>query len=101
MTRITFIFSKKAQMRYISHLDLMRLLTRAMRRAGLPLRMTQGFNPHPRLSLKRALKLGVESESESASILLEEDMEAEEFMDRLTKQLPEGIEIKHAQRDIN
>jgi radical SAM-linked protein len=39
-------------MRYISHLDLMRLFMRAMRRADLPLKMSEGFSPHPKLSLK-------------------------------------------------
>ena len=57
-------------MRYISHLDLMRLFMRAMRRAELPLKMSEGFSPHPKLSFKRALKLGVESQQEEASIIL-------------------------------
>lgn len=101
MYKVEFTFSKKGLMRYISHLDLMRLLTRAMRRADFPLKITQGFNPHPKLSLKRALKLGLESESEEASILLKEEMGHEEFKGRLQKQLPEGIEIKDVKRNIN
>ena len=88
-------------MRYISHLDLMRLLTRALRRAELPVKMTQGFNPHPKLSMKRALKLGVESENEEASVVLDQELRAQDFINRLTKELPEGIEIKYAQRDID
>ncbi|MDD5771327.1 MAG: DUF2344 domain-containing protein, partial [Candidatus Omnitrophica bacterium] len=44
MYKVNFIFSKKGLMRYISHLDLMRLFTRAMRRAELPLKMTEGFS---------------------------------------------------------
>jgi len=99
--RVNFIFSKKGLMRYISHLDLMRLLTRAMRRADLPLKMTEGFSPHPKLSLKRALKLGVESEGEEASILLRFPVEPGDFRGRLQKQLPEGIEIKDVQGNFN
>lgn len=94
-----FSFSKKGLMKYISHLDLMRLLTRAMRRANLPLKFTQGFSPHPKLSMKRALKLGVESDNEEASILLKEPIAPEEFKGRLQEQLPEGIEIKNVQRN--
>jgi radical SAM-linked protein len=94
-----FSFSKKGLMKYISHLDLMRLLTRAMRRANLPLKFTQGFSPHPKLSMKRALKLGVESDNEEASIDLKEPIAPEEFKGRLQEQLPEGIEIKNVQRN--
>jgi len=88
-------------MRYISHLDLMRLFTRAFRRADLPIKMTEGFSPHPKLSIKRALKLGVESENEEASIVLREEVGPEDFKSRLQKQLPEGIEIKNVQRNFN
>ena len=88
-------------MRYISHLDLMRLFTRAMRRAELPLKMSEGFSPHPKLSLKRALKLGVESEHEEASIILRFPVTPEEFKDRLQKKLPEGISLKDVQGNFN
>lgn len=88
-------------MRYISHLDLMRLFTRAMRRAELPLKMSEGFSPHPKLSLKRALKLGVESEHEEASIVLRFPVTPEEFQDRLQKKLPEGIQVKDVQGNFN
>ena len=88
-------------MRYISHLDLMRLFTRAMRRAELPLKMSEGFSPHPKLSLKRALKLGVESEHEEASIVLRFPVAPEDFKHRLQKQLPEGIQVKDVQGNFN
>lgn len=95
-----FTFSKKGAMKYISHLDLMRLFMRALRRAGFPLKITQGFNPHPKLSIKRALKLGVESEGEEASIVMKEPVFAQEFKERLQKQLPEGIQILKAEEEI-
>jgi len=101
MYRINFVFSKKGMMKYISHLDLMRLFMRALRRADLPLKMTEGFSPHPKLSIKRALKLGVESDNEEATILLRELVSPEEFRQRLQKQLPEGIEIKNVERNLN
>ena len=88
-------------MRYISHLDLMRLFMRAMRRAELPLKMSEGFSPHPKLSLKRALKLGLESEHEEASILLRFPVAPADFKNRLQKQLPEGIEVKDVQGNFN
>lgn len=94
MYKINFIFYKKGAMKYISHLDLMRLLMRAMRRAQLPLKITEGFSPHPRLSIKRALKLGVESENEEATIVLKEFVKPSDFAQKLQEQLPEGIGIK-------
>lgn len=101
MYKVKFVFSKKGQMKYISHLDLMRLFMRVFRRAGLPLRMTEGFSPHPKLSIKRALKLGLESDSEEAAVVLKEPLGAPEFKERLNKQLPEGIEIKYAEGNFN
>lgn len=83
-------------MKYISHLDLMRLFMRAIRRTELPIKMTEGFNPHPKFSIKRALKLGVESDNEEATLILKELVEPEDFKERLQKQLPEGIIIKEA-----
>ena len=88
-------------MKYIGHLDLMRLLMRAMRRADLPLKMTEGFSPHPKLSFKRALKLGLESEHEEAAIVLRLPVKEEEFKDKLQEQLPTGIEIKDVQRNFS
>ena len=84
-------------MKYISHLDLMRLFMRSLRRAELPIKITQGFNPHPKFSIKRALKLGVESENEEAAIVLKEAIKPEEFKERMQKQLPEGISIRDVQ----
>ena len=101
MYKVNFSFSKKGLMRYISHLDLMRLFTRAMRRVDFPLKMTEGFSPHPKLSLKRALKLGLESENEEACIVLRFPVEPADFKDRLQKQLPEGIEVKDVQGNFN
>jgi radical SAM-linked protein len=94
MYRVNFVFAKKGPMKYISHLDLMRLFMRALRRANLPIKMTEGFSPHPKISLKRALKLGVESDNEEATVILKELIKPEEFKERIQEQLPEGIEIK-------
>lgn len=88
-------------MKYISHLDLMRLFMRAFRRAELPVKMTEGFNPHPKFSIKRALKLGVESDSEEAAVALRERVSNQDFMRKLQQQLPEGIIIKNVEGNLN
>lgn len=99
-TRITFKFTKTGSMKYISHLDLMRLFTRAFRRADLPLKITAGFNPHPKLSITKALKLGVEGFNQEASVLLKTALSPQEFTSRMEKQLPEGIKIEDAERNF-
>jgi radical SAM-linked protein len=96
MLKIDFVFSKKGNLKFISHLDLMRLFVRAMRRAQVPVKITEGFSPHPKFSIKRALKLGLESENEEACIVLKELMEPEKFLEKLNCQLPEGIRVKSA-----
>lgn len=96
--KVDFIFSKDGLMRYISHLDLMRLVMRAARRADLPLYFSQGFSPRPKLAIKRALKLGLESENEEAQIILTRKINPKAFQNRLNRQLPQGIRIK--QTDI-
>jgi len=101
MYRVNFNFTKKGLMIYISHLDLMRLFMRAMRRADLPLKMTEGFSPHPKLSIRRALKLGLESDGEDASVVLREQISPQEFRQRLQEQLPEGIKIINVEGNIN
>jgi len=93
MQKIITKYSKTGLMIYISQLYLLRLLQRALRRAEVPIVFTKGFNPRPRISFKRALKLGVESLDEEATFYLEIPVEPQVFRARLQKQLPEGIEI--------
>lgn len=99
--KIIVTFSKMGDMRFISHLDLMRLFHRALRRSALPITITKGFNPRPKISISRALKLGLESENESAAFYFDEDIKAQDFINRINGQLPEGIRIKDAKADIN
>jgi len=93
---INFIFSKTEFMRYISHLDLVRLLMRAARRANMPLYFTKGFSPHPKLRIEKALKLGVESENEKAQLVLTKRVFAPLFVYLMNRKLPSGVRIKKA-----
>jgi len=81
-------------MRYISHLDLMRLFHRALRRAGFKLYFTKGFNPRPVVRINNALKLGIEATDQKAEFVLEELVGKEVFVNRLNHELPEGIVTK-------
>ncbi len=92
--RIEVTYTKKGILKFISHLDLVRLFQRAVRRADLPVVLTQGYSPHYKISFGRALKLGIESESETAIFHIDGWMGLNEFRERLQAQLPEGILIK-------
>lgn len=93
---VSVVFTKLGEMKYISHLDLMRLWGRALRRAGIPFALSQGFSKHPRISIKRALKLGIESENEEAEFILREELPANVFIEKLRGELPDGIIIREA-----
>lgn len=89
------IFNKKNYMRYISHLDLMRLFQRSFNRADIPVKYSEGFNPQPKFSIAAPLSLGIESEEEYMDIELEY-VPINEFIDRMNKVLPKDVQIVKA-----
>ena len=80
--RIRFAYGKTGRWRWLSHLELSRLLRLQLTRAGLPLSFTEGFTPHPILKIGPALPVGVAAENEYADVWLREDVAAEEFLTR-------------------
>jgi radical SAM-linked protein len=84
---------KLGNMALISHLDLLRLFDRALRRADLPISFTGGYHPGPRIAPANALTLGYTSEGEIVDFELTELMDPEEFRQRLTAQLPAELPI--------
>jgi radical SAM family uncharacterized protein/radical SAM-linked protein len=91
--RLRIWFGKLGEMALISHLDLLRLFDRAVRRAALPISFTGGFHPSPRISIAQALPLGVTSSGEMMDFELTEQVEIENFRQQLIRQLPEDIPI--------
>ena len=91
--RIRIRFSKEAEMRLVSHLDLVRLFDRAVRRANLPISYTGGYHPGPRISIANALSLGMSSSGEIVDFDMKETFDLDEFREKLGAQLPEGITI--------
>jgi len=89
--KIRITIEKTGRAIYTSHLDMMRNLARAMTRAGLPMWHTEGFNPHPYLSLVRPLGLGFESRVELCELVMIERMDDAELLERLNAALPEGL----------
>ena len=86
-------FAKRGRAIYISHLDLMRTMQRALKRSGLPVWYSEGFNPRIYLNFPLALSLGVTGEREAMDIHLTETVTAEEIVERLGSVMPDGLEI--------
>lgn len=93
MRAVRLNFSKTGRAIYISHLDINRMMTRAVKRAKLPMWYTEGFNPHPYLTFALPLSLGQSSDCEYMDIRIEGDMTNDEIKDRLNAVLPEGVKI--------
>lgn len=91
--RLRVTYAHGQELKYISHLDLIRVFERAMRRARLPLAYTQGFNARPRIRMAAPLPVALAGEMELADFYLIERVPAEEFRARLSVQLPPGLAI--------
>ena len=93
MSKIRLKFSKTGMGKYISHLDLLRTFTRAIHRAELPVKYSQGFNPHQLITFSLPLALGVTSETEFVDIDFEEGTKGQWVVEQLNKNLPPDIKI--------
>jgi radical SAM-linked protein len=93
MQRLRIRFSRGEELKYISHLDLMRLWQRAFNRAGVRLAYSEGFNPHPRVSLAAPLALGVTGDAELMDVFLAKFITPHAFSAAVGQQLPRGVAI--------
>lgn len=105
MIKLRLRFSKQGRAIYISQLDLMRTLQRAFQRAGYPLKYSEGFNPHPLLSVALPMSVGVSSSCEILDFKM--DNEPDDFnnlKEMVTEALPEGlaiIDVYYPDRKVN
>ncbi|HEX7365098.1 MAG TPA: TIGR03936 family radical SAM-associated protein [Dehalococcoidia bacterium] len=93
MQRLRLKFSRGEELKFLSHLDLMRLWERALRRAGIPLAYSEGFTPHPQIALAAPLLVGVTSEAELMDISLSRWISPQSFTAKIEKHLPRGITL--------
>lgn len=93
MREVRLRFSKTGRLKYISHLDINRAMSRALKRAQISLWYTEGFNPHPYMSFSLPLSLGVESLCESVDLRIIGDITNDEIKNRLNNVLPQDIKI--------
>ncbi len=91
--RFRLAFTKMGSTRYLSHLELGRVLNRAFRRAGLKLAYSKGFHPMPKISFFQALPVGTESMEELAEIELIETLSMDVIKTKVNRELPEGIAV--------
>jgi radical SAM-linked protein len=91
--RLRITFAKGEEIKYISHLDLMRLWERALRRARVPLAYSHGFNPRPRIAVAAPLPLGFTSRGEVMDVVLERRTSPSNFARGLVPHLPPGLEL--------
>lgn len=89
-------YCKDGPIKYISHLNMAQVFTRALRRAGIPVAISAGFNPRFRISFGPPLPLGINSTSEYLDIRLEEEVKLGELVHRLNRVLPWGLRIVKA-----
>lgn len=93
MNRVRVRFKRGEEIKFISHLDLIRVWQRAFRRAGVMLAYSEGFNPHPRLSLAAPLALGVTGEAELMDVYTVQPVSNYAFTAMVSPQLPPGLDI--------
>lgn len=96
MPKLRAKFKKDARLKYIGHLDLIRLFQRTFRKANIPVEYSQGYNPHPKFSLATALALGIPSDGEYMDIELTDNMDIDDFITNMNNSLPRGVKILDA-----
>lgn len=84
-------FTKEENIKFISHLDVLKTIQKNIRRAGLPIEYSQGFNPHMNTSIAQPLSVGVYSSGEYMDMVLTTEVNEEEIVDKLNKTAPSGI----------
>jgi len=99
--RISVFYAKQGQSRYFGHLELVNIFLRALKRAGIPLKFSQGFHPKPKVSFDDPLPVGIESEQEGFMITVPDDIRPQVVKDGLNTHLPAGLEITHCELSLD
>ncbi|OOM11871.1 TIGR03936 family radical SAM-associated protein [Clostridium saccharobutylicum] len=84
-------FTKEENIKFISHLDVLKTIQKNIRRAGLPVEFSQGFNPHMNTSIAQPLSVGVYSSGEYMDMVLTTEVDEQEIVDKLNATAPSGI----------
>ena len=99
MDKLRLLYEQTGRSIWCSHLDTMRTLQRAMNRADVPIRYSEGFNPHAQISILMPLSVGTASECQIAEIRVREELDLASLPEKLTAVMPEGIRVLSAYED--
>jgi radical SAM-linked protein len=94
--RLRVTFTRGDDMKYVTHLDMMRFWERALRRAAIPVTYSEGFSPHPQIALAAPLAVGTTSDCELMDVFLDERMTPRAFIDAVAQQVPPAITVTAA-----
>jgi len=94
--RILAVFEKGERIRHIGHLDIQRSVQRGLRRSGLPVAYSQGFNPHILITFASALSTGACGKREIMDVTMTEEVTAEEFLARINRAMPPEMQVSEA-----
>ncbi|MDT8715283.1 DUF2344 domain-containing protein [Clostridium sp. 19966] len=98
--RYVIKFTKENEIKFISHLDVMRTAQRVVRRAGLPVEYSQGFNPHMNMSIAQPLSVGMYSQGEYMDVVFTEEVDEKAIIASLNENAPRGIRFIEAVKVI-
>ena len=98
MSNYVLKYGRDDRVKYISHLDFVRLFHRTVRRTGIPFIFSQGFNPHPIMTVAQPLSVGVTSECEYMNVGFDGDFSEAELKDKINAALPPGYFILAAKK---
>ncbi|MEE0944335.1 MAG: TIGR03936 family radical SAM-associated protein [Clostridia bacterium] len=98
MSKYVIKYSRGDKVKYISHLDFVRMFHRAVRRSGLNFMFSQGFNPHPIMAVAVPLSVGVTADGEYMNVGFETTLSEKELITLLNSVLPSGFEVKNAKK---
>jgi radical SAM-linked protein len=96
--RLAVRFAIDGDLRFISHHDTLRLFERALARADIPMRFSEGFNPRPQLRIALPRPVGVASQDELLVVELTRDVEPEHVTAALSRQMPDGVTLRSAEK---
>ncbi len=92
--KLKLVYRKSGQARFFGHLELANIITRAFRRAGIPLAYSKGFHPMPKLSFADPLPIGMVGLNEVLFVSIHAEMSGDEVIRRMNQELPDGLCIQ-------
>ncbi len=91
--KLKISFSKLDQAKYFGHLEMVKIFFRAIRRAGIPVKYSEGYHPKPLISFEDALPIGLESLKEVFSLYVHDNIKSQSIVNGLNRHLPEGLRV--------